>query len=279
MPYTAEISRANPTCFLFLIDQSGSMSDPFGGAEAGKRKADVLADVINNLLQTIVLRCVKGEEVRDYFHVGVIGYGGSAAPALAGALAGKDLVTVSELANNQAREETRSRKEYDGAGGLTEQTVRMPIWFDPVASGKTPMCQALSLAKSLLTRFLAERPNCHPPVVMNITDGEATDGDPTPAMKEITSLKSNDGQVLLMNIHLSSQSGPPIVYPSTSDGLPDQYAQMLFGASSELTSGMREYASSQGLVLSPGARAFVFNSDPVTLIQALEIGTKATRNL
>ena len=31
MPYTAEISRANPTCFLFLIDQSGSMADPFGG--------------------------------------------------------------------------------------------------------------------------------------------------------------------------------------------------------------------------------------------------------
>ena len=27
MPYTAEISRANPSCFLFLIDQSGSMQD------------------------------------------------------------------------------------------------------------------------------------------------------------------------------------------------------------------------------------------------------------
>jgi hypothetical protein len=26
MPYTAEISRANPSCFLFLIDQSGSMA-------------------------------------------------------------------------------------------------------------------------------------------------------------------------------------------------------------------------------------------------------------
>ena len=39
MPYTAEISRANPTCFLFLIDQSGSMADSFGTEGAG-RKAD-----------------------------------------------------------------------------------------------------------------------------------------------------------------------------------------------------------------------------------------------
>ena len=27
MPYTAEISRSNPTVFLFLVDQSGSMED------------------------------------------------------------------------------------------------------------------------------------------------------------------------------------------------------------------------------------------------------------
>ena len=31
MPYTAEISRTTPLCFLFLIDQSSSMLEPFGG--------------------------------------------------------------------------------------------------------------------------------------------------------------------------------------------------------------------------------------------------------
>ena len=47
MPYTAEISRTNPSCFLFLIDQSGSMQEPFGtsdGASGGKTKAESLAD-------------------------------------------------------------------------------------------------------------------------------------------------------------------------------------------------------------------------------------------
>ena len=32
MPYSAEISRSNPTCFLFLIDQSGSMGDAVADA-------------------------------------------------------------------------------------------------------------------------------------------------------------------------------------------------------------------------------------------------------
>ena len=58
MPYTAEISRTNPSCLLFLIDQSESMRDPFGG-ELGRSedvrrrsKADRLADAINNLFST-----------------------------------------------------------------------------------------------------------------------------------------------------------------------------------------------------------------------------------
>ena len=49
MPYQAEISRANPSCFLFLIDQSGSMEDPFAGSDSKRRKADLLADAINRL--------------------------------------------------------------------------------------------------------------------------------------------------------------------------------------------------------------------------------------
>ena len=53
MTYSAEISRVNPTCFLFLIDQSGSMAESWGG-ESGKTKAQGVADAINRLLQTLV---------------------------------------------------------------------------------------------------------------------------------------------------------------------------------------------------------------------------------
>ena len=60
MPYSAEISRANPTCFLFLIDQSRSMLNPMAGAP-GKTRAEAVADAINHPIYTLVLRCVWGK--------------------------------------------------------------------------------------------------------------------------------------------------------------------------------------------------------------------------
>jgi hypothetical protein len=50
MPYTAELSRTNPTSLIFLIDQSSSMAEAFG-AQPEKPKADGVADSINRLLQ------------------------------------------------------------------------------------------------------------------------------------------------------------------------------------------------------------------------------------
>ncbi|MBV9280881.1 MAG: VWA domain-containing protein, partial [Chloroflexi bacterium] len=156
MAYSAEISRGNPSCFLFLIDQSGSMDDPFGAGEGTKKKADGVADAINRLLQNLVIKCAKSEGVRDYYSVGVIGYGSSVGPAFAGALSGRELVPISEIADNPARVEERTRKVDDGAGGLVEQTVKFPIWFDAVAKGGTPMCGALGQAKDLLAGWLAD---------------------------------------------------------------------------------------------------------------------------
>lgn len=91
MPYTAEISRSTPSCFLFLIDQSGSMRDPFGDT-TGKIKSTGVADAINRLLQNLVIKCTKSEGLRDYYHVGVIGYGATVGSAFGGSLQGQSLV-------------------------------------------------------------------------------------------------------------------------------------------------------------------------------------------
>ena len=85
MAYSAEIIRNNPSCFLFVIDQSGSMSDNY--VSVGKPKSEALADVINRMLQQLVIKCAKSEGVRDYYHVGVIGYGANGVgPAFGGSL-------------------------------------------------------------------------------------------------------------------------------------------------------------------------------------------------
>jgi hypothetical protein len=275
MPYQAEISRANPSCFLFLIDQSGSMADPYGGGGAGNSKATEVALAINNLLRNLALLCSKSEGVRDYFHVGVIGYGQSVGPAFAGALAGRTLVPLSEVADNPARLEERTRKVNDGAGGLVDQTVRFPIWFDPAAKGGTPMCQALTQAHEIVTGWLGAHPDGFPPTVINITDGESTDGDPSRAMDALTSLSSNDGRVLLFNVPLSGRpDAVPAVFPDSPDGLPDDYARTLFHGASPLTPHMQTVAREYGQEASDGSKGFILNADSTMLIAALEIGTR-----
>src|SRR5207244_13022807 len=106
--YTAAINRANPSCLLFLIDQSNSMADPWG-AEGGRSKAQGLADIINRLLHNIIIRGTKEEGARYYFDVGVIGYGAEVGPAFSGSLARRPLVSLPELADNQARLEMRKK--------------------------------------------------------------------------------------------------------------------------------------------------------------------------
>jgi len=280
MPYTAEISRTNPSCFLFLIDQSGSMAEPFG-AQPDKNKAQEVATAINRLLQTLVLRCAKGHEVLNRFHVGVIGYGHTTVgSAFGGALAGQMLVPIATLAANPLRVELRTKKIDDGTGGLIDQQVKFPIWLDPVANGQTPMCQAFDLAWNSLNDFVGLYPDCFPAIVINITDGKATDGDPESHARCIRDLASHDGNILLFNVHLSSRRDRPIELPDREDDLPDDFARLLFKLSSILPPTMRETARREGYLVSEQTRGFVFNADLVSVIRFLDIGTRVdTRNL
>jgi hypothetical protein len=278
MPYSTEISRTNPTCFLFLVDQSSSMLEPFGG-NPEKTKAQGVADVINRLLQNLALKCAKSDGIRDYFHVGVVGYGGRVAPAFGGALAGRGLVPISDVANNPLRVETRTRKADDGSGGLVEQKFKFPVWFEAVAAGKTPMCGAFQTAHKAISEFLARFPNCYPPLVMNITDGAATDGNPDAAAQAVRGLASSDGSVLLFNAHVSDKALRPIEFAGREEELPDAHAKSLFRMSSPLPAKLLDAAKAEGFVVSPQSRGFVFNADLVAVIRFMDIGTKVATSV
>jgi len=278
MAYTAEISRTNPTCFLFLVDQSSSMLEPFG-RQPEKQKAEGVADAINRLLQNIALKCAKAEGIRDFFYIGVIGYGGRADSALGGALAGQPLVPISALANHPLRVEDRTRKVDDGAGGILEQKFKFAVWLEAKHGGRTPMCQALTMARQSLEVFLVRYPGCYPPLVVNITDGMSTDGDPLPLAKSLCSLKSTDGNVLLFNAHISDLPANPVQFPSAKEGLPDDFAKLLFDMSSPLPPQLVEAARRAGFAGHPGSRGFVFNADLVSIIQFLDIGTKVAQGV
>ncbi|MHC4209232.1 MAG: VWA domain-containing protein [Planctomycetota bacterium] len=275
MPYSAEISRDNPSCFLFLVDQSTSMEEEVAAGDATQQKATGVADTMNRWLQELSIKCAKSDGVRDYYHVGVIGYGKKVGPALNTASNGQPMVPISQIADNPSRLEERTKKMPDGAGGMTEQTIRFPVWFDPIADGGTPMCRAAGEAEQILQDWLTQHPDCYPPIVIHITDGEATDGDPTERIRNLTTMSSTDGNVMLFNIHLSANpNASPISFPDSADDLPDDYARMLFETASPLTPTMRALAKEHGFSPSESARSFVLNADMVLLVQAIDIGTR-----
>lgn len=278
MPYAAEITRTNPTCFVFLVDQSSSMLEPFG-AQPDKPKSDGVADAINRLLQNLILKCAKSDGIRDYFYVGVIGYGGRVVSALGGGLAGQTLVTIGSIANNPLRVDQRTRKVDDGAGGILEQKFKFPIWVESRASGKTPMCEALKTAKQYLEVFLGRFNNCYPPLVVNITDGMASDGDPRADAQALRELASSDGNVLLFNAHISATQALAIEFPSSEVHLPDNFAKLLFRMSSPLPPRLFESARADKFPVQPEARGFVFNADLVSVVRFLDIGTRVAQSV
>jgi hypothetical protein len=273
MPYTAELSRIHPAALVFLIDQSSSMAEPFG-LQPDKPKAQGVADAINRLLQNLVLKCAKGDGIRDYFHVGVIAYGGTASWALGGDLAGHKMVPISAIANHPLRVDQRSRKTDDGAGGLVDQHFKFPVWLDSKSGGRTPMCQAIKEATVAIGEFNKKYSRSFPPIVLNISDGKATDGNPEIDAAVLREQATTDGNALLFNAHLSSQSTRPIEYPAAEAELVEAEAKRLFRMSSVLPPKLQEAARSEGFSITPQSRGFVFNADLVSIIRFLDVGTR-----
>lgn len=270
--YSAEISRRNPACLLFLVDQSGSMEDEITGGAGGKKK-NVVADAINRLLYNLVLRCTKESGVYSYFDIGVWSYSGSESvqPAF-----GTGLVSIAEISNRTRRMETRRKKVPDGAGGVYEEEMPFPIWFDAAATGLTPMRGAFNTAMAALQNWLGQHPASFPPIVINLTDGAYTDGDPKSVAWQLMNLGTNDGSVLIFNCHISGEAGASVQFPNdpqaaTLNGL----ARELYEISSPMPEKMLRYATEKGYQVGAGARGYVFNADLVTMVDFLEIGSRA----
>jgi hypothetical protein len=267
--YTAAISRRNPACLVFLIDQSGSMSETIGGGTG--RKMQVVADAINRLLNDTVLRCAKEDGVRPYFDVGAWSYNGAGVNPVFDA----EIVSITRVAEQMLRTETRRRKVPDGAGGVFEQEMEMPIWLEPVADGGTPMLAAFKAATAPLTAWLARHPDSFPPIVINLTDGAYNDETPAPAVRRLMQMGTTDGSVLVFNCHVSHHAGMTVPFPSPQQAAGLQgLARELFEMSSPLPGLMLRRARAKGYAAEDGARGYAFNADQVALIDFLDVGTR-----
>jgi hypothetical protein len=273
--YTAEISRSNPTAFLFLVDQSGSMDDKMS---SGRSKAQQVADVINRTLPILIARCTRAADgTRNYFDIGVIGYSGDGAyNGFQGALGSSVMYPIKAIEASPLRIEDRKKKMDDGAGGIVEQSIKFPVWFEPQANGGTPMCQAITKAAEELVAWCDSHPNSYPPTVLHITDGESTDGDPEELAIRLRQIQTGDGSLLMFNLHVSTSNANSVEFPASEIGLPDAYAKLLFRMSSPLPDHLIKFAQEKGYKVGMESRGFMFNAaDPSQIVDFFDIGTRA----
>ncbi len=265
-----EISRSRPGCVLFLLDQSASMAHPLRGTHDQPSKAVVAAEALNRLLQNLIVACARRGAVLDYYHVGAIGYGDDiVSSALSGDLAGELLIPISRLAYMPARIETRDELGPD----RNIQAVSYPVWVDALHRGKTPMCEAVRLAGSIAREWAADFPDSVPPIVINISDGSATDGQVREPAEVLRQVRTAHGAASFFNLVFTASTAQPVLFPATRLGIEDAFGRLLFELSSELPPFMVQRAADLGLSLDPGARGFAYNADMSVLISFLTIGT------
>jgi hypothetical protein len=249
------------------------MEDKFPG---GRSKSRIVADVLNKTLFTLITRCTKSDGVRNYFDIGVIGYGGdSFYNGFRGQLSNAILHPISRIESSPIMIEERIKKLGDGVGGVIEQKIKFPVWFKPQASGSTPMCQAIRTAAMELVNWCDSHPNSYPPTVLHVTDGESTDGDPETLAKQLSLISTNDGAVLMFNLHVSTSGAEQAKFPASENDLIDRYARLLFRMSSQLPQHLIDYAQHKGVNVSDKSRGFIYNAEPAEIVDFFDIGTRA----
>jgi hypothetical protein len=283
--YSQTASRAKPVCVLFLIDQSFSMEDGIAGTK--KSISSAVSTAVNKVISELIQICEKGEEKpRHYFDVGMIGYTSDAngspivGSAFGGALADRNLVSIPDLYENILEVETRYKKvqQVDDTGNeyLVDEEVKFMVWYQMPQKElrfATPTKTAFEYARPILEQWIGEHPDSFPPLVIHLTDGEPTDGDPKEAAAAIQSLATTDGNVLILNCHISSNKAESVTFPTSADQLPDKFAKDLYQMSSEMPEKLRANAEVKQLNAVHGCRLMAFNADAVTMVKLLSVGT------
>ena len=291
MPYAADISRANPACFLFLIIECMGMGHDMPG-HPGRTKGEIASDAVNRIVDTLVQRCSSGMEVRDYFDIGILGFttkgklrmGGE--PQINNYLADttpeQPFLPISQVAEAAHIVERQVRENYGGE--VVEVNRRVPVWLQVRARNWDPMRGMLEFVRRPLAEWIGLHSNSYPPTVVIICDGWATDGDPQKAADNVKRLRTSDGNALLFIVHLSSAQTSPTMFPAQERGLPSlgeatDDSKLMFRMASALPESIRRQAADMNLPVEERSRGLILNADAVALAQFLDIGTRGPSNL
>ena len=279
--YTQEITRRHRTAFVIMLDQSASMQGRVRFGRMMMTKAEAVAFTANALVTELVDRSRRTDGVRNYYDIAIVGYGGDGVQMQDGFRSIEELSRHAPRMNSVAFEELLP----DGTAAMVEH--RCEQWIEPKAEGTTPMYEAMLRVRDMLAELCAKEDNreSFPPVVINITDGEASDCSDAELLdicSQVRAISTEDGQVLLLNIHItSSDTLPSIVFPMADELLSAaRHARTLAECSSIMPEAFSDAIHSlKGMGAMPPYYGMGYNATIVELLSIINIGSRSITNM
>ncbi|MHA2068709.1 MAG: hypothetical protein ACXABY_30465, partial [Candidatus Thorarchaeota archaeon] len=180
MPYEQLVSRARPALILMLVDDSLSMQEHLPGTSTPKYEYVERYDGI--LLEDLLGRSTEGNgRVKPRYYIHVIKYGGKV-----------------EIWGDPGMDIEAAIRKFTGEGNSLGLGGNL---------GGTDAKGAFQEAYAFLQQALSTERflDSFPPIVLHLTDGESQT-DATAESEKVKQLSTSDGNVLVVNAYIGTQT-------------------------------------------------------------------------
>ena len=281
--YTQEITRRHRAAIVIAIDQSSSMSSRISLNGQEISKADVVSMVVGRLVDELILRSRCDSGYRYYYDIALIGYSEDSVYSLLDEEIA--FYPITKLAEYSVRRVPYILSYNTLDGESCSFCENVSLWVEPRAQGSTPLYKMMQSVTALVEEWCAKEENrdSFPPLVFNISDGEASDADYDmlrSAAQRLRNSATSDGNTLFMNVHISSNTEvEPIVFPTSSELEPaTRYISLLKEMSSTIPEPFNMYVGEcRSNYAAPPYIAMSYNASISELIAMLNIGTRSTK--
>lgn len=244
-------------------------------------KAEVVSMVVGRLIDELILRSHRDGGYRYYYDIALLGYSGESVYSLLGNEIMFYPITI--LAGREVPRTTYALSYRTLRSGNHTFQEEVSLWVEPAAHGATPMYKMICAATELVAEWCAKEENgkSFPPLVFNITDGEASDANYDMlrgAAHRLQNTGTSDGNTLFVNVHISSDTGhAPILFPNIHEvPLSIRHAHLLMDMSSVMPEPLHPYISECRAGFSkPPYIAMSYNASMSELVAMLNIGSRS----
>lgn len=279
--YSKTITRHNRAAIVIAIDQSSSMSGRMATNDWKLSKAEAVSMAAGKLIDELLLRSRRDNGYRHYYDIALVGYSEDSVYSLLGEEL--EFFPITTLALRRVPRSLYTLSYLTLNKGVVPLCEEVSMWVEPRAQGSTPMCKMISRVTRLVEEWCAKEENrdSFPPIVFNITDGEASDSDYDRLRSAAARLRNTgtiDGNTLFVNVHISSDlRHAPMAFPTPLE-IPHEirYARLLMEMSSVMPAQFNPYIQSCRMrVAEPPYLAMSYNSSLPELIALLNIGSRS----